>query len=318
MNPHTETYTDNKGHFSFEVGQHVGIIPDATEQTFGRQPGMIGSTSSGTPGSVGSGDMSRLLTGCVLRASLSGYRSESVDLTNHRSLEDPNVGTIILHRVGNVEGTTISATSALAPKDAKKAFEKAEGDLKKDKWDDAEKELTKATTVYPKYAAAWYQLGRVQEHDKNTDAARNSYTKALAADSKYVNPYAGLALIDAREAKWQDVKDTTDRLLKLDPANFPDMWFYNALANYKLKEYDSAEKSAREGIKMDTDNSQPRTHQLLAALLADKKDYSGAAQCLKDYLRIAPNGPEAETVRKQLAAVEQKVQASAPAEKPDE
>ena len=318
-NPHTETYTDNKGHFSFEVGQHVGVIPDATEDNFGRPAGMGNSgSSSGTPGSGGSNDVSRLLMGCTLRASLPGYRSENVNLSNHRSLDDSEVGTIILHRIANVEGTTISATSALAPKDAKKAFEKAEADLRKNKWEDAEKELTKAATIYPKYAAAWYQLGRVQEYNKNADAAKNSFTQALAADSKYVNPYCALATIAAREAKWQDVKETTDRLLKLDPANFPDMWFYNALANYRLKNYDLAEKSARAGIKADTDHSQPRMNQLLAALLAERKDYAGAAQSLKDYLQFSPNGPEAETVRKQLANVEQKLQASAPGQKPQD
>ncbi|MGA2599826.1 MAG: tetratricopeptide repeat protein [Bryobacteraceae bacterium] len=315
-NPHTETYTDNKGHFSFEVGQHVGVIPDATEDSFGRPPGMSNSaSSSGTPGSGGANDVNRLLMGCLLRASLPGYRSDTLNLTNHKSLDDPEVGTIILHRIANVEGATISATSAFAPKDAKKSFEKAEADLRKNKWEDAEKELTKATGIYPKYAAAWYQLGRVQEYNKNTDAAKNSFTQAIAADSKYVNPYCGLATIAAREAKWQEVKDTTDRLLKLDPANFPDMWFYNALANYRLKNYDLAEKSARAGIKVDTDHAQPRTNQLLAALLADRKDYAGAAQSLKDYLQVAPNGPEAETVRKQLANVEQKLQATAPVQK---
>jgi len=315
-NPHTEAYTDNKGHFSFELGQRVGVIPDATEDSFGRQAGMGNSASStGTPGSGGSNDVNRLLMGCVLRASLAGYRSESINLTNHRSLDDSEVGTIILHRIANVEGTTISATSAFAPKDAKKAFEKAAGDLRKNKWDDAEKELTKATTIYPKYAAAWYQLGRVQEYNKNADAAKNSFAQALAADSKYVNPYCALATIAARGANWQEVKDTTDRLLKLDPANFPDMWFYNALANYRLKNYEEAEKRARAGIKVDTDHSQPRMNQLLAALLADRKDYAGAAQSLKDYLQVAPNGPEAETVRKQLAAIEQKLQASAPVQK---
>jgi hypothetical protein len=318
-NPHTETYTDNKGHFSFELGQRVGVIPDATEDSFGRQASMGNvPSSSNAPGAPGSNDVNRLLIGCVLRASLSGYRSENVNLTNHRSLDDSDVGTIILHRIANVDGTTISATSAFAPKDAKKAFEKAEGDLRKNKWEDAEKELTKATTIYPKYAAAWYQLGRVQEYNENADAAKSSFTQALAADSKYVNPYCALATIAAREARWQDVKETTDHLLKLDPANFPDMWFYNALANYRLKNYDAAEKSARAGIKADTDHSQPRMHQLLAALLAERKEYAGAAQSLKDYLQIAPSGPEAETVRKQLVAVEQKLQAAAPAQKPEQ
>src|SRR4029077_5287350 len=125
------------------------------------------------------------------------------------------------------QGMTISATSALAPKDAKKAFEKAQNDARKAKWEDSQKELDKATTICPKYAAAWYELGRVQEQLKDDESAKKSYAQGLAADSKYVNPYNQLAAIAVREKKWQDVKDTTDRLLSLDPMNFPEGWFYN-------------------------------------------------------------------------------------------
>ena len=303
-NPHTEAYTDSKGNFSFEVGQRLGVMPDASEETFGRGMGGSGSMSPGSS----TGDVSRLLMGCTLRASLPGYRSDSVDLTNRKSLDNPDVGTIILHRIGNVEGQTVSATSSLAPKDARKAFEKGTNDMKKGKWEDAEKEFDKATTIYPRYAAAWCDLGRVQEHQKNDEGAKNSYAKAIAADAKYVNPYNHLSGIAVRERNWGTVKDTTNRLLSLDPVNFPEAYFYNALANYELKNFEAAEKSARAGMKADTDHAMPRMNQLLGVLLASKQDYAGAAESLKNYLQVAPNGPEAETVKKQLAIVEQKIQ----------
>jgi tetratricopeptide (TPR) repeat protein len=254
-----------------------------------------------------------MLMGCTLRAQLPGYRSESVNLTNHHALDNPDVGVIVLHRLGNVEGQTISATSAMAPKDAKKAYEKALNHEKKQKFDDAQRELEKAVEAYPKYAAAWYELGRLQERAQNFDAARKSFEQALGADPKYLKPYQQLAGIAMREQKWQEVKDTTARLVRLDPFDFPDAWFYNAVANYELKDYTAAEKSAREGLKVDNDHLVPRTNQLLAVLLAGKEDYAGAAQSLKAYLQISPNGPEAETVKKQLAIIEQKLQASAPA-----
>ena len=317
-NPHTETYTDTKGHFSFQVGQRLGVTTDASEDMGSRPPGMgsgMGNTS--TMGNTGGFNRSTSLMGCSLRAQLAGYRSDTVDLTNHRELDNPDVGVIILHRMGNVQGMTISATSAMAPKDAKKAFEKALNDRKKDKWDDAEKELEKATEIYPKYAAAWYDLGLVQEHQKNDEAAKKSYAQALAADSKYVNPYNQLASIAVREQKWQDVKDSTDRLLSLDPVNFPEAWFYNAVANYNLKNYEAAEKSARAGLKVDTDHSRPQMNHLLAVLLADKQDYAGAAASLKTYLQLAPNGPDAELVKKQLAVVEERLQSNTPAAKDD-
>jgi tetratricopeptide (TPR) repeat protein len=321
-NPRTEAYTDTKGHFSFQLGQRLGVMPDASEEAGPRDPGMgMGSGMGSGMGQMGSmGGMrnsSASLMGCSLRASLPGYRSDSVDLTNHRALENPDVGTIILHRIGNVQGLTISATSAMAPKDAKKALEKGQNDVKKGKWEDAQKEFEKATTLYPKYASAWYELGRAQEHLKNNDEAKKSYAQSLAADSKYVNPYNQLAAIAVREGKWQEVKDTTDRLLSLDPMNFPEAWFYNAVANFQLKNYEAAEKSARSGLKVDTDHTRPQMNQLLAVLQAGREDFAGAAESLKNYLHIAPNGPEAETVKKQLAIVQQKLQTGTSAQKED-
>lgn len=310
--PRTEGYTDSKGHFSFQLGQRLGVLPDASEDS-GARGSSLGSGIGGSQGSMGgTRSSSQSLMGCTLRASLPGYRSDTLDLTNHRSLDNPDVGTIIMHRVGNVEGMTISATSALAPKDAKKAFEKALNDEKKDKWEDAQKELTKATDVYPKYAAAWYEMGRVQEHLKNDDGAKKSYSQALTADPKYVNPYNQMASIAVREKRWQEVKDTTDRLIRLDPVNFPEAWFYNAVANYNLKNYAEAEKSARSGLKVDTDHVRPQMNQLLGVLLASKQDYAGAAESLKAYLDVAPNGPEADTVKKQLDAIQKKLQENPP------
>jgi hypothetical protein len=64
------------------------------------------------------------LIGCEIRAALPGFRSDLVNLIGRRSFDNPDVGTIVLHRLGNVEGTTISVTSLRAPKDARKAFEK--------------------------------------------------------------------------------------------------------------------------------------------------------------------------------------------------
>ena len=40
------------------------------------------------------------------------------------TFESADIGRLVLHRMGQVEGLTISATSAMAPKDAQKAYEK--------------------------------------------------------------------------------------------------------------------------------------------------------------------------------------------------
>ena len=67
----------------------------------------------------------RKYMGCDLQAKLNGYRSQTVSLAGRRPMDDPNVGTILLHRNGPAEeGKTVSMVSLQAPKDAKKAYDK--------------------------------------------------------------------------------------------------------------------------------------------------------------------------------------------------
>ncbi len=306
----TEAYTDSKGRFSFELGRELDVMQDASDDSFGRGMNMPGASQRSMGGMGRSGDSSQMLSGCDLMAQLAGFRSESVNLAMHRYMDNPDVGTIIMHRIGNVDGSTISATTALAPKDAKKAFEKGFTALNKKKTEEAEHEFQKAVDIYPKFAAAWSQLGFLQQQRGDAEGARKSYAQALAADPKYVKPYEGMALLALHENNWREVKDYTDRLLNLNPIDYPDAWYYNAVANYQLHDMDAAEKSAREGIKTDRDHRNAKLSQLMGVLLAQKQDYAGAAQNFKDFLRLAPNSPEAEMVKKQLASMEQQSQAS--------
>jgi tetratricopeptide (TPR) repeat protein len=326
-NPRAEAYTDSKGRFSFQLGQNQGVLQDASMSSaggggfggFGNEGGGIGGRSQSDVGGFGgsrSGPSERDLMGCEIRASLPGFRSDVVNLSGRRAFDNPDLGTIILHRMGNVEGTTISATSLNAPKDAKKAYEKGRDLLKKKKAPEAEKELEKAVQIYPKYSVAWYELGRIRESRNEVESARKAYGEALAADAKFVKPYHQLAGLSLKEQKWQDVADTTSRLIKLDPVDYPDAYFYNSVANYYLKNFDVAEKSAREAQKLDTRNRIPKTNQLLGVILAEKQDFAGAAENIKKYLTFLPAGQEAETAKKQLIELEKMTAAPAPAQEP--
>jgi tetratricopeptide (TPR) repeat protein len=307
--PRSVGFTDSKGGFSVDLSNRMNnaALMDASQPVNGGGfGGPFGGSDTGRMGSQGSsgGLGERDLMSCDLQASLAGFRSEHINLGTRRSLDNPDVGSILVHRIAGVEGLTISATSAFAPKDAKKAFDKARDAAKKQKWDEAEKDFQKAVDIYPKYATAWYQLGLIQQEKKNEDAARKSYAQALAADSKFVSPYQELAAMAAREQKWQEVIDNTDHLLRLNPVDFPQAWLFNSLGNYYLKNLDAAEKSAREGISHDSAHHYATMNHVLGAILAQKKDYAGAAEQLRDYIHFAPNATDIDQVRQQLSEVE--------------
>ena len=306
-------YTDPKGGFAVDLNdrKNAATFADASEDpnSFGGNSGRPNSALT-SDGSSNSGATGRSLMGCDLRAFLPGYRSDVVQLDARHGPDNPEVGAIILHRIANVEGLTISATSALAPANAKKAFQKAENFERQQKWEEADKQFQRTVAIYPKYAVAWYHLGLVQQQEKNAAAARKSYAQALAADGKFVSPYQALAVLAAQEEQWQEVVDHTAHLLSLDPVDFPQAWLFNSLGNFYLKNMDAAEKSAREGISHDAAHQYPDLNHALGVVLAMKRKYAEAVEQLRTYLLYSPNDVDTEQVQSQLAEVE-RVMASA-------
>ena len=305
--PRAQAYTDRKGRFSFQIGQTSGVMQDASEEG----SGLPGTQRSATGMASGVGQQPQLpgtpdmqLANCDLRAVLAGFRSDSITLGARRVLDDPNVGTIMLHRLANVEGSAVSMTSLQAPKDARRAYERALQDLRKNKLPEAGREFQKAVDIYPNYAVAWYELGQIQEQNQDIEQARKSLTNAVAADAKFISPYPKLAELAAKAENWAELADITSRLLKLDAVDYPMAYFYNATANLNLGQIDAAEKSARAGEKLDAPHRYPRLEQVLAMILARKKDYAGAAAQLRSYLLLAPDAEDAARMKKDVTELE--------------
>ena len=112
------------------------------------------------------------------------------------------------------------------------------------------------------------------------------------------------AIASLQEGQWQDAADSSERVLQVNPAGYPSAFYLNAMANLRLGHLDAAEKSAREAIRRDDTQRNPRTRYVLGLVLAEKREYGAAADLLNAYLRAAPNAPDSEAVRKQLLSIE--------------
>lgn len=312
-----EGYADSKGQFSFQLGGTIGVFADASTDTF-PGPGM------NSPGGFGggfdsfSGNSNQVTTaslfGCELRASLPGYHSDSVPLANRRPMDTNDLGVIVLHYMGNVQGMTTSATTALAPKEAKKAFERGTKALQKKKIDEAQKELLKAVELHPRFAEAWYRLGLVYEQREHRDEAREAYAKAIAADGNLTPPYERLYLMAFNEQKWDEVAERTDRVLRLNPYDNQAAYYFNAVANFQLHKLDAAEKSARESAKLTGRYAQPRAHYVLGLVLAQKGNFSASVEELRSFLKIAPPDIDRAKLEKLIGDVDLAAQQKAAAQ----
>jgi tetratricopeptide (TPR) repeat protein len=292
----TEGYTDRKGTFSFEFGN--------TKNRMLSETGLATDTrASASPGAMRQ-NTPRDWRKCELKAVSSGFTSQVVDLsTRPPAFGNVDIGNIVLHRLAPVEGFTISANAAQAPPEARKVYEKGLEEKKNGNLDAAEENFRKAVDAYPQYALAWLALGRVHMEKKDLAAARESFQQSIAADAKLMGPYQELAQLAARNQQWQEVADNTDQLLKLNSA-VPEFWFYNCVSKYHLGDLDAAQYSALQGVRIDTEHRVPKMEYVLGTILAERHDYTGAAQHLLRYLSLMPEGPDAADAQKKLDEVE--------------
>ena len=273
--------------------------------------GNFGIVSVTLPGALGKqGDSQRQMEtqyeGCVVQGAVPGFRSTSITLTQHNLRDNPDLGTLMLSRIGRDSATTLSRTTETASPKAIKSFEKAHGEMLQHDSDGAERELKKAVQTDPQFAEAWLQLGKLQQASEPQEA-RDSFSKALAADPNFVLPYEQLALLAAQKGNWQEVLDDTNRIAQLYPQGTAQSWYLNALANFQTGKPDMAEGSAVKSLALDPKHSVLNTEQLLAVVLARKGDFAGALDHLRSSLKYMPPGPNADLLKQQVAQLEQRV-----------
>jgi Flp pilus assembly protein TadD len=303
---HPESYTDSRGNFSFELGGDQTLAMTDASVSGSRGPGSPfggndpfgGGADLGGPG----GSMGQVnLTGCDIRVQLSGYRSDSVSLGRRSVFDNPNIGTIVLHRLDGVEGTAVSATSLAAPKEAKKAYENGVKEMRKKKAnpEKAEKEFEKAVAAYPQYASAWSALGQLRLSQENKEGAQEAFEKALEADPKYMNPYQPLVRMYLVAQRWEDAVDLADRAVRLNPY-MTDMQYFKAVGHLNSGNMEEAEKAAQ-AVQQSKDAKEfPQVHQILGMILAEKGNFNGAAQEYRGYLAMQAEGPVAEDLKRRL------------------
>jgi tetratricopeptide (TPR) repeat protein len=304
-----EGYTDSRGYFSFQLGANQMAFADAStgflgDAFGGGQPTSTAGLDPNATGALSGAPSESPFWNCELRAKLPGYRSDSVILAGKRFGDGPNVGNIILHSMKNVTGLTESAAAALAPKDSRKAYEKGLEAVRKNKPDQAEKDLRKAVELYPRHAPAWHELGKLLEQRSQRAEAREAYAKALTADANYLPPYVQLYRIDFQELNWQALADRTEQVLRMNPYEYPEAYYYNGVANLQLEKFAAAEKSTRQALELDKKKQNPKSHYVLGWALVRQQKLVEAAQEFRSFLEAVPNTPDKKGVDDLLAQID--------------
>lgn len=240
-----------------------------------------------------SGSIRQML--CHVVVSLPGYRTVTAPLVDGM--------TVVLKKLGENEGSTISLVALSAPSPARKSFEKAERALYKKEWEKARKFLDETIVIYPQHAAAWHELGGLHERESRKTEAAAAYRKAIEADPRFIKPFVSMAGLAIEDKDWQSALGFSERAIALNPVEFPRAFLLHALACSHLDKPADAERSARKAVDLDSTNSLPAATFLLAELLYDRNDKANAALLYRRYLELNPKGPNAPSARSRLASL---------------
>ena len=258
----------------------------------------------GSTNGLGNRTSETALWGCELRASYPGYRSDSVSLDGRRSLDDPNVGTIILHRLANVQGRP-SASPRLKRREPPKRISKRPC-----------KRAQRQSRRTPKTFA-----GRDQRVSESTllrgslSASATGPKQALRRlqilyrggrrGPKIREPLRSACSARRLEGKWEDAANYSKQAIDLNPVEFPSSFWYNTLANYNLNKPADASKSAQALLKLDTVHRYPEANRILAEIALSDKDFARAASYLRAYLTLVLNAKDADALKQQLLKIDE-------------
>ena len=223
-----------------------------------------------------------------------GYRSETVHLAEISGKSDENLRKIGLQPIaGNLTGL-VSAGDERASGGQRKLYEKALDKAAKQDWRSAIASLEEVVAAYPEYSSAWLTLGILQQIQGDRTGAEKSYLASAHADAKFALPLIRAAAAEAMQGNMAAALAHSQAVnIDPNPAAFPDAYVLNAIANIAGQNLDVAEKSAREGLRLEANHQYPELEYALGVVLYSKDDHKGATEHLQKYVEA----PQADPMR---------------------
>ena len=289
-NSYPEGYTDSKGRFSFQVGGDLSMLTtDASVSGTGISPGTGFGGASYTNDCVRQVGMGRFdLSSSVLRAELSGYRSDDVQLGMYSTMGNNDVGVIVLHRLDGLLGDVVSALTLAAPKGAQKAYQNGLREMRKKKpnYKKGIAQLEKAVKAYPKFAAAWAAMGDAKLASNDEDGAKAAYGRAVEHDPKYMKPYEPLIQMAVKQSDWEGLESLGSAYLELNP-NAGNIRLYTAVAALNSGKADKAEEMVLAMRAGGNPERFPQSYQIMGMIHEQRAEFEKAAEQYRSFMNVS-------------------------------
>jgi Carboxypeptidase regulatory-like domain/Tetratricopeptide repeat len=157
------------------------------------------------------------------------------------------------------------------------------------------KEFEQATKAYPGYYEAYAQMGVAYMTLGDDAGAQKALRKSIdLSGGHYGMAYWMLAMNFSRSQRFADAEQAAQKAVALDQNSWQAQ-FELSRAQFGLKQFQDAEKSAAEVAKLNPDDAP--VHLLLAKIHVNSHNYPAVLDDLNAYLKIEPKGPMADKVR---------------------
>jgi tetratricopeptide (TPR) repeat protein len=144
--------------------------------------------------------------------------------------------------------------------------------------------------IHPKEAKVWSGYGDFLFRDKKLKDAREAYEKSvLIDDSKYI-VWSQLMMCDYELSDFEMLEKHSIKSMDIFP-NVPNAYFFNGLANNRLKQYNKAIQSFKEGMEFVYENIPLQIQFLvnLAEAYNTTKQFDKSDESFEDALFLNPN-----------------------------
>ena len=232
--------------------------------------------------------------GVKLRFKLAGVAENTIALDRIQTVEELKLAEV---RLTPQSAALLSNGSYGAPPSAHKLYTRGMEQFTAGKYSEALGAFNRAIAAYPKYAAAFEWRGRALEKlDRRADAIE-SYRRAADVDPKFVQPLIELATLASQVQDSAEAVRWAERVNRLAPDSYPQMYLVSATANYNLEHLEAAESAGRVGLAIDHRHAYPALHRIVGETLHARRNYAAARSELAAYLSAVPNAADAAEIR---------------------
>jgi tetratricopeptide (TPR) repeat protein len=205
----------------------------------------------------------------------------------------------------NPHGHTVAAGDLNIPRDARKEFDKASDLMAKENWKKASELLNKALAIYPRYAAAYNNLGVAYGKLGDRAKEREALQEAVSLNDHFAPAYVNLAKMAIVDHNLFEAESLLNKATAADPE---DAQTLALLAHVELldQHYDDAIANCSRVHSMAHD-SHALVHYIAARAFEHQNRPADAVAEFGTFLKEEPSGPRADAVRKEMASLQAQI-----------